>query len=164
MGEIGRTLDSVMTQVDMGWLEIERARYETLLDPETRLPRWGLFIDRTAVALARARRARRDVAVFVLDDPRFPHGPCDMARAANLLGDQLRPDDTLARLGPNRFGVVCNEIGANEDAAQVARRLVYDAGLVCGLGVALGGDADAPETVIARALRSALVQEPEPAT
>jgi GGDEF domain-containing protein len=58
-----------MTSVDMGWLEIERARYEMLLDPLTGLPRWGLLLDRTAVALARARRSGTTVAIFVIEDP-----------------------------------------------------------------------------------------------
>jgi GGDEF domain-containing protein len=144
-----------MTSVDMGWLEIERARYETLMDGVTGLPGWSLFIDRTSVALARARRSGQEIAVFVLDDPRYHGAPCDLGRAAALLRARLRPDDTLARLGPLRFGVVCNDIPADEDAALVARRLVWGTGLVCELGVALGGDEDPPEAVIARALRAA---------
>jgi GGDEF domain-containing protein len=152
-----------MTSVDLASLEIERARYEMLFDPVTGLPRWGLFFDRTAVALARARRSDRSVAVFVLEDPRLLGGPHDIRRVVELLQNQLRPDDSLARLGPSRFGVVCNDLSSDEDAALVARRLVYSSGIVCGLGVALGGELEAPEVVIARAMRAALREEPEPA-
>ena len=152
-----------MTSVELGQLEIERARYTGLLDSLTGLPRWGLLIDRTGVALARAQRAGRTVAVFVLDDPHFPDRPYDILAVAKTLHGRIRPDDTLARIGDRRFAVVCNEIHADEDAALVARRLVYGSGLVSGLGVALGNDHDPPELVIARALLAALPDRPAPA-
>ena len=152
-----------MTSVDLGWLEIERARYETLLDSLTGLPRWALLIDRTAVALARARRTERQVAVLVLDDPHFRDGPRDILQVVAAIQSRIRPDDTLARIGDRRFAVVCNDISQDEDAALVARRLIFNAGLLCGLGVALGTDEAPPELVIARALLAALPRSPEPA-
>jgi GGDEF domain-containing protein len=152
-----------MTSVDLGWLEIERARYETLLDSLTGLPRWGLLIDRLGVALARAQRAGTTVAVFVLDEPHFPDRPYDVLAVTRAMQERLRPDDTLARIGDRRFAVVCNDIRADEDAALVARRLVYSTGLVCRLGVALGNDHDPPELVIARALLASLPRDPDPA-
>lgn len=152
-----------MTSVDLGWLEIERARYDILLDSLTGLPRWALLIDRTAVALARARRTGRQVAVFVLEDPHFVGAPRDILRVVEILQSLIRPDDALARIGDHRFAVVCNDIRQDEDAALVARRLIYDAGFVCGLGVALGCDDDPPELVIARALLEAVRTTPEPA-
>jgi GGDEF domain-containing protein len=152
-----------MTSVDLGWLEIERARYESLLDTLTGLPRWGLLIDRTSVAIARAQRSGTEVAVFVLDQPHFPDRAYDLLAVVQALQDRLRPDDTLAIIGERRFAVVCNDIRADEDAAHVARRLVYDSGLVCsGLGVALGAKQERPEQVIARALLAALPHPPEP--
>lgn len=150
-----------MSSVDLGWLEIERARYESLLDSLTGLPRWSLLIDRTAVALSRARRPGCEVAVFVLDEPRLPHAPYDVLQVVDLLRRRIRPDDTLARIGAHRFAIVCNEIREDQDAAQIARRLVYGAGITCGLGVALGGEQDSPELVIARALIAAVQREPD---
>ena len=152
-----------VTSVDLAWVEIERARYEALLDSLTGLPRWGLLIDRTAVAISRARRAGTTVAVFVLEEPQFPGQPYDVLAVVKTLQDRLRPDDTLARIGERRFVVVCNDIREDEDAAQVARRLVYSSGLVCGLGVALSNDHDPPEVVIARALIAAVPAGPHPA-
>jgi GGDEF domain-containing protein len=149
-----------MTAVDLGWLEIERARYDMLLDSLTGLPRWALLIDRTAVALARARRAGRQIAIFVLDEPRSIDGLPDIVRVARSLQTRLRPDDTLARIGDRRLAVLCNDIQLDEDAALVARRLVYDAGIECGLGVALGGDDELPDLVIARALLAAVRTTP----
>ncbi len=103
------------------------------------------------------------VAVFVLDDPHFPDQPYDILAVAKTLQNRLRPDDTLARIGDRRFAVVCNEMQADEDAALVARRLVYGSGLVSGLGVALGNDHDPPELVIGRALLAASADRPAPA-
>jgi GGDEF domain-containing protein len=145
-----------MTSVDLGWLAIERARHEMLLDKLTGLPRWALLIDRTGVALARARRTGNQVAVFVLDDPRFDAGPPDILHVAEVLKSRVRPDDTLARIGDRRFAVLCNEIRQDEDAALVARRLISGTGIRCSLGVALGDDEEPPDVVIARALLEAV--------
>jgi GGDEF domain-containing protein len=141
-----------MTSIELGQLEMERIRYQHLLDDLTGLPKWALLIDRTAVALARAARTGKHVAVFVLDDPHFAHGPRTVKTVVAALQERLRPDDTLARLDDRRFAVMCNEIRADEDAALVARRLVYSTDIVCGLGVALGGAADTAEQLIGRAL------------
>lgn len=138
--------------LDNDWLHADSARHGALLDSLTGLPRGTLLIDRTIVALARARRHGRDVAVFVLDDPRFPNGTHEVRRVADVLRAALRPDDTLARIGTRRFAVVCNDVRADDDAALIARRLVYGCGLVCGLGVALSNDRDTPVELIERAL------------
>jgi GGDEF domain-containing protein len=149
--------------IDEAVIADERGRYDKLLDSLTGLPRWTLLIDRTAVAMARARRNGRDVAVFVLEYPHFPAVLYDARRVADVLQSRLRPDDTLARIGPRRFAVVCNDIGHDEDAALVAHRLVYGSGLVSGLGVALGTDDEPPELVIGRALVAAIGHGPEAA-
>jgi GGDEF domain-containing protein len=150
-----------MTSVDLGWLEIERARYQHLLDDLTGLPKWALLIDRTAVALARAQRTGNQVAVLVLEDPHFDNGPRTIKTVVAALQAQIRPDDSLARIGDRRFAVVCNEIRLDEDAALVARRLVYSTGLLCGLGVALGRADDTPESLIGRALLEAVQTDPD---
>jgi GGDEF domain-containing protein len=142
--------------VEFGGLDVERARYEELMDELTGLPMWTLLLDRTTVALARARRAGNEIAVFVLEDPRMGRRARDLVGVAEILGAKLRPDDTLARIGERRLAVVLNDIRVDSDAAAVARRLIYTAGIVCGLGVALGGIDDTPELVISRAMREAL--------
>jgi len=140
------------TSVDLTWLSIERARYESLFDSLTELPRWGLFLDRTAVALERAESGRSGVAVFILEEPHLPgEQRHDLRRVADLLRSRLRPGDTLARLGDDRFAVMC-DVFSDADAAMVARHLIYDSGLVCGLGIALSESGDVPETLIGRAL------------
>jgi GGDEF domain-containing protein len=146
---------TVSTSVDLGWLELERARYEHLLDDVTRLPKWALLIDRLTIAIARTKRTGNQVALLVIDDPHIGHSTRDLPAVVSTLRERIRADDTLARIGMRRFAVVCNEIRANEDAARVARRLIYDSGLVCRLGVALGGIHESPESLIGRALAEA---------
>jgi GGDEF domain-containing protein len=141
------------TSVDLTWLSIERARYESLFDSLTELPRWGLFLDRTAVALERAAHSGRGIAVFILDDPHLPdHEHHDVRRVVERLRSRLTPGDTLARLGDDRFAAMCCDVTNDTDAALLARHLIYDSGLVCGLGIALSRPGDVPDTLIGRAL------------
>jgi GGDEF domain-containing protein len=153
------------TSVDLTWLSIERARYDSLFDSLTELPRWGLFLDRTAVALERAEASGRGIAVFILDDPHLPHVPNaqpDLKRVADLLRSRLRRGDTLARLGDERFAAMCCDVIDDAGAAQLARHLIYDSGLVCELGIALSQPGDVPETLIGRALVACTAREPDP--
>jgi GGDEF domain-containing protein len=134
----------------------ERALHQTLFDPLTGLPKWALLIDRTDVALARSLRTNGDVAVFALDSPRPIHGePLDVVTLAYNLRAKLRPDDTVARIGPSTFVVVCSEIAEGSDAVLIAQRLVAVLGVTCRLGVALGGAGDVPEDLLVRALEQA---------
>jgi GGDEF domain-containing protein len=147
------------TSVDLTWLAMERARYESLFDSNTELPRWGLFLDRTAVALERAEHSGRGIAVFVLDDPHLPNARPDVRRVVDLLRSRLHPGDTLARLGDERFAAMCCDVTSDADAAMLARHLIYDSGLVCGLGIALSTPGDVPETLIGRALVASAPRE-----
>jgi GGDEF domain-containing protein len=150
------------TSVDLTWLAMERVRYESLFDSLTELPRWGLFLDRTAVALERAEAGRSGIAVFIIDEPHLPGDEhADVRRVAERLRARLRPGDTLARLGDDRFAVMA-DVYSDADAANLARHLIYDSGLVCGLGIALSEPGDVPETLIGRALVASAPHEPDP--
>jgi len=152
----------VTTSVDLTWLSIERARYESLFDSLTELPRWGLFLDRTAVALERATHTGGGIAVFILDDPHLPNAQPDVRRVTDMLRSRLRPGDTLARLGDDRFAAICCDVTRDADAAMLARHLIYDSGLVCGLGIALSEPGDVPETLVGRALVACAPHEVDP--
>ncbi len=151
------------TSVDLTWLAMERARYETLFDSLTELPRWGLFLDRTAVALERAEYSGSGIAVFILDEPHLPnHENHDIRRVVDRLRSRLRPGDTLARLGDERFAAMCCDVADDAGAAMLARHLIYDSGLVCELGIALSKPGDVPETLVGRALMASAPQEADP--
>jgi GGDEF domain-containing protein len=145
------------TSVDLTWLSIERARYESLFDSLTELPRWGLFLNRTAVALERAEDSGRGIAVFILDEPHLPDEQHhDLRRVVERLRSRMNPGDTLARLGDERLAAMCCDVTNDTDAALLARHLIYDSGLVCGLGIALSKPGDVPETLVGRALVASL--------
>jgi GGDEF domain-containing protein len=130
--------------------------YESLFDDVTRLPGWAVLIDRTAVALARATRTKRQVLVLVLDGVRAHRGArFDLQRSVSALRSLLRSDDTIARVDERTIIVVCNDIAADTDAAQVARRLVAHAELECGIGIALSGGHDDPRSFLTEAVRDA---------
>jgi len=140
------------TSADLTFLAMERVRYESLFDSLTDLPRWGLFLDRTAVALERAERLNGGIAIFILDEPRLPGANPDVRRVAERLRLGLRPGDTLARIGDDRFAALCCDVVSDAYAAMIARQMIYDPGLLCGLGIALSAPGDVPETLIGRAL------------
>ena len=137
-------------------IDQDPGHYNRMFDRETGLPRWPLLLDRTSIALARASRGDRVVAVFVIEDPRCFDGTVpDFADLAARLTSWVRPDDTVARAAHRTFVIVCNEIARDQDAAAVARRLVQSSGVLCKLGVALGGTDDSPQSLIERALGEA---------
>jgi GGDEF domain-containing protein len=151
------------TSVDLTWLAMERVRYESLFDSDTELPRWGLFLDRTAVALERVEASGSGIAVFILDEPHLPGDEHhNVRRVVDQLRSRLRAGDTLARLGDDRFAAMCCDVTSDVDAAMLARHLIYDSGLVCGLGIALSRPGDVPDTLIGRALVASAPDEAEP--
>jgi GGDEF domain-containing protein len=149
-----------MSSIDFAQIGIERARYDSLFDAVTGLPNgWALLIDRLEVALARCRRTGSLVAVFVLDEPRlFCEGRFDGVVAS--LRAQLRIDDTLARIGDHRLVIVCTDIADDAEAARLARHMIHDAGVICSLGVALGGADDSSDELLARGIVAATQEIP----
>ena len=84
-------------------------------DPLTELPNRQLFLDRLAVALARARRDSRKLAVFFLDLDRFKvindslgHtvGDWVLHEAGRRIQAVVRQGDTLARFGSDEFALL----------------------------------------------------------
>jgi GGDEF domain-containing protein len=139
----------------------ERAQYEALFDPSTGLPTWALLLDRTEVALARAERVNRKVAVFALEGVETTSGSApDVGRFVSTLRANLRSDDTIARVADRTFVVVCNNIGRDKDAVVVAQRLVQNSDVVCQLGIALSSGGDDAPTLLTAAIKQAMRTAP----
>jgi GGDEF domain-containing protein len=133
-----------------------REQYGGLFDPVTGLPGWALLLDRTRVALARAARAQRYVAVLVLHEVAWPPGRGgDFTSLATHFSACVRPDDTVARVADRTFVVVCSNIRDNGEVARIAQRLVQGAGIQCNLGKVLATFEADPEATIVRALDEA---------
>ena len=110
----------------------EQLAWQSLHDPLTGLPDRSLVADRFALSVARTRRSARWIAVICLDIDRFGvlnetwgHDVGDevLRRVATRLRAALRPTDTLARLGGDRFVAVCDDVPSVAHAEEITRRL-----------------------------------------
>ncbi|MFN0090465.1 MAG: putative bifunctional diguanylate cyclase/phosphodiesterase [Acidimicrobiales bacterium] len=101
-------------------------------DTLTGLPTRTLLYDRLEVALARAMRSGRLVAVLRVDLDRFGpmaqrHGPAAadevLVEIAERLRTVLRPSDSVARAGRDEFVLICDDLSADEEALSIAARV-----------------------------------------
>jgi len=133
---------------------------EALYDPVTGLPGPALLVDRVGVALARARRLRRRVGIYVLCDACAPSDDDAARRVARLLRSEVRPDDTVARITDRTFVVACNDLQYETDVQRIAARLFRHADHATHIGIALGTPADDARELLARTARFATPRIP----
>lgn len=121
-----------------------------LHDGLTGLPNRLLLRDRIDMALSSARRTRKRVGLVFLDLDRFKAvndslgheaGDLVLGMVADRLRSSLRPSDTAARIGGDEFVVVMPGVGREQEAQEIAERLVHSVGqpvLLDGRRVAVG--------------------------
>ncbi len=109
---------------------IRRLAYHDAL---TRLPNRVLFNDRLRVAMARASREKKRVAVMMLDLDKFKSvndelghkvGDALLKTVARRLGRVLRKSDTVARMGGDEFLIILPDIVDESDATIVAIKIL----------------------------------------
>lgn len=102
-------------------------------DPLTGLPNRLLFFDRLKQSIATAKRQRRMAAVLFLDLDKFKPindklgheiGDQLLHDAAERLQNCLRTEDTAARYGGDEFTMILAELGNEDDAIKVAKKLI----------------------------------------
>lgn len=115
-------------------LRIQQLAHHDVL---TKLPNRALLMDRLEMALERARRAKSQVAVMMLDLDRFKNINDSLGHAA---GDQIllavaerlsncaRKTDTVARMGGDEFVIVLTDLADRETVERVARSILEQVG------------------------------------
>src|ERR1051325_10583044 len=111
----------------------EQLLHDAFHDALTGLPNRALFMDHVKMAIQRSRRSGdRLFSTLFLDLDRFKIVNDSLG---HMVGDQLlvgiahrleaclRPGDTVARLGGDEFTILLEDLGDNEDAIEVARRV-----------------------------------------
>ncbi|MCA1712888.1 MAG: EAL domain-containing protein [Actinobacteria bacterium] len=113
-------------------LAAERER-QALHDGLTGLPNRLMIQDRASRAIEDGARSGASTAVLLIDLDHFKEindtlghyvGDQLLRQVANRLRDSLREGDTVARLGGDEFAILACDLGTQEDAEQVARRVV----------------------------------------
>ena len=147
-------------------------RHMTLLDPLTRLPNRGLFLDRLRQALALAQRESSHLAVMIIDIDHLKDinntygeevGDHVLCEVAGRLQQIVRQSDTIARLDGDELGVIQQYVGHVDETALLAHRLLgaltrpFAVGedsfrLSASIGITLfPDDDDAPQNVLKNA-------------
>ncbi len=107
-------------------------QYLAHYDPLTELPNRQLLEERMQLALHAARDRQRMVALLYLDLDRFrfineslghEYGDKLLQAVTRRLTEQVRGSDTLARFSGDEFAVLLSDIGALEDARQIADKI-----------------------------------------
>jgi diguanylate cyclase (GGDEF)-like protein len=128
-------------------------------DALTELPNRAWFTQRLGQAIGRARRSGSLVALYFVDldgfkpiNDRFGHDAGDQVlyTLAGRLDRVVRPGDTVARYGGDEFTILCEDLPGEEQAAEIATRILETVGrklrisdaevqLTASVGVVLAG-------------------------
>ena len=129
---LGTALRRALSEVEERKGYEARIRHLANYDAVTNLPNRSLLADRTAQAIAHARRAGGSCGLIVLDIDRFKlvnegfgqsAGDALLVALADRLREVVRDDDTAARLGADTFSVLAAGLARPEDVIGMARRI-----------------------------------------
>ncbi len=113
----------------------EQIKYQAFHDALTGLPNRVLFNDRLRMALARAKRDQKNLAVVFLDLDHFKSindslghavGDVLLQEVALRLKSNLRQEDTVSRLGGDEFIMILPDVEGPEQAVTGAQRILED--------------------------------------
>jgi diguanylate cyclase (GGDEF)-like protein/PAS domain S-box-containing protein len=134
--------NTLAAAIDRGRGEVQLTRLAQF-DSLTGLPNRSLYLDRLAQTLVESERDRRPVAVLFVDIDHFKYvndtlghavGDQLLVQIADRLKAEIRPGDTVGRLGGDEFTVTLAHLGHDDDAGAVAKRMVTSLGAPYRLG------------------------------
>ena len=111
----------------------EVIRQQAFYDYLTGLPNRTLYYDRLLMAIKRAKRDKKMIAVIILDLDRFKDvndnwghatGDALLRSVSQRILAIVRDADTLARFGGDEFTFILPSIDKKEDALQIARKIL----------------------------------------
>lgn len=127
--------DSVLSLVTVAVersIDERRLAHQATHDPLTGVGNRAALLDRLGLALARAKRSGRSVAVLFCDldgfkavNDRYGHDRGDrlLVEVAERIGLAVRPSDTVCRTGGDEFVIVCEDLADPDQAHVIAERV-----------------------------------------
>jgi len=123
---------SIFNDISARKADEELIRYQANYDSLTGLPNRNLFLDRINIALKRAKRNNKQLALLMLDLDRFKwindtlghkNGDIILQETATRLTKSVRGSDTVARLGGDEFAIILTELTHYSDAEVIANKI-----------------------------------------
>ncbi|MES9930263.1 MAG: EAL domain-containing protein [Candidatus Thiodiazotropha sp. 6PDIVS] len=131
--ESGRDITDYLSVADQLRKNQSRLDHIAHHDPLTGMPNRLLFVDRLQQAIFKAKRSGTMVALLFIDLDRFkqindsfghPTGDLILKEAAIRLKSMIREEDTIARIGGDKFTVILNEIVQTQNIVKIAEKLL----------------------------------------
>jgi len=122
----------VVRDITSTYLQERQISHMALHDALTNLPNRVLLDDRMEVALSRAKRDNKRVALGFIDldhfkqvNDNFGHKTGDrlLKEVTKRLSNALRHTDTLSRWGGDEFVILCPDLNTLQDALDITRKL-----------------------------------------
>ncbi|RLA81164.1 MAG: hypothetical protein DRG78_09650, partial [Epsilonproteobacteria bacterium] len=114
-------------------LRTKQLAQQAYYDPLTKLPNRALFTDRLEQGIAKAKRNKKELALFFIDLDKFKQindslghdiGDEVLQQVSNRIKSSLREKDTLSRLGGDEFTIIVEDIQNHKELSFIAQKII----------------------------------------